>query len=317
MGEERFDEDFETEEDFERALAGELEEPEEHEESDEQEHEPEEQQDTDEQEHENLVPQSRVDEITRARKEAEEKLSLLRTDPEEYYRQYPDERPPEKPQEKDYEKALPNDPSKLVVEGGMYHGFDLTPYHGLTLGELYQQNPALAAAVQQNYLRDIELEQQKEVEQKRRYAEESEREITAFMGRLAGEMFQKDASALSAEESEKIDGIIGQTIEWGTKTGRGAGILEDMYYLMNRENDLKKAKAQGAKSLVDSVTRTGARTVSSGGDGGEATGFERYESMTADQLADALDTMDDSEVAKFFREAPASLKRKHPTIPWE
>lgn len=268
---------------------------------------------------ENLVPQSRFDEVHRAKKEAEEKLELFRTNPDSYYQKYPDEQPADygKPNADDFESGLPapSAPSSLTIRGGMYHGLDLTEHDGKTLGELYKEDPALAADVQFFYRQDIAAEQQaadnQRVETERQqtqYLEKSRTDMTNFTANLVN-------GGMTAEDAEAK---MNETIQWMTDTGRGGGNLEDAHYLMNRTTDLRSAKAQGAAALVDHTTRAGVRTVSNGGgDGGDPTGYERFEQMTVEQMGEAIEAMDDAKAMKFFAEAPESVRKIAPYLPWE
>jgi hypothetical protein len=68
---------------------------------------------------ENMVPQSRIDEVTRERGETQAKLDLLKTDPDKYYTQYPDEKPAAAPAKHD---GHDTDVGSLVVTGGEHDG---------------------------------------------------------------------------------------------------------------------------------------------------------------------------------------------------
>jgi hypothetical protein len=102
------------------------------------------------------------------------------------------------------------------------------------------------------------------------------------------------------------------------KTHRGGGVIADAYWLMNKEGLLKgaaeKAAAKTNKNLTD---RKGPASIDTG-KGGEIkeTGFEAYEKMTEEQLTAKIDAMTDKETAKFFKDAPDSLRKKYPSIPW-
>ena len=98
----------------------------------------------DEEETEQTKVQKRINQLTWERKETERKLDLLkRLGPERYFEVYPEERPkdadkrPETSQSIQTDRVLSfSEAQHLRVQGGTYNG--------LTLAEVYQQDPTMA-----------------------------------------------------------------------------------------------------------------------------------------------------------------------------
>jgi len=252
------------------------------------------------------VPQSRVDEIVSEKKETQHKLDLLKSDPSEYYRRYPAEKPAEKAAAATSGKDT--DVGNLVVSGGAYDG--------KTVDEVLQLDQAAGTKMILEYYReqDKQLAEAKSTEEKR--LAESEAEVNAFTSDVATELFGKKASELDANQTASVNKVINDTLDFMSKTGRGGGLLADAYYLMNRENDKAKARGDGAKKLIDKLTKSSVASTSSGKDSGTETGYVADMDLTAQQLADKLDSMNDAQMVKYLKNAPKEMRDKYPHLPW-
>jgi len=262
------------------------------------------------------IPLKRFREVYREAKEGErtkEKLDLFkRLGSEGYYQVYPDEKPEGHAPAR--ETAPPDtDIGSLIVQQP-----DGT-YDGMTLREVYDIDPIFANRLQTDYLWNQKQDAERQRGEAERLQREAATEIETFGNSIAKEMFGKEAAQLSKEEEPKIAETIQRVLDWMNKTHRGGGVIADGYFLMNKEGLLKKAAENAGKSTLRSLQdRKGPASIDTG-HGGELkeTGFEAYEKMTEDQLTDKIDAMPDKEMAKFFREAPKSLRAKHPKLPWD
>lgn len=247
----------------------------------------------------------------RGKAETERKLTLFKElGPEKYYEIHPGEapagwKPPEK-EEKPLETAIPS-LGAMIVKGG--------PHDGKTLNEVWQEDPAYASAIQNNYLdterRKVETEHQTNERLKR----ESEEEINTFTVEISKELFDKEADKLTPKEEAEIAKAIQSVLDWMGKTNRGSGKIQDAYFLMNKEKILTDAKTKGAKAALEGLKKPSIPSISPAG-GAVSSGFSAYEGMTAEQLADEVAKMSDKEAMKFFREAPQSLRAKFPSAAW-
>ena len=264
------------------------------------------------------IPPKRFREVYREAKEGErtkEKLDLFKKlGPEGYYQAYPDERPASAP-EKTPDVPLDVDPWSLTVK--QPDG----PYDGMALRDVFNQGGD--AAIFAMNLRDqfMDSQRQKIAEkagEESRLRQAAATEIETFATDIAREMFGKEPSAVTKEEEAQIGETIKAVTDWMLKTHRGGGVIADAYFLMSKEGILKKVSEAAAQRALKSITdRKGPASIDTG-KGGEPkeTGFEAYEKMTEEALTAKIDAMTDKDTAKFFKEAPDSLRKKYPSLPW-
>jgi len=262
----------------------------------------------------NKIPLKRFREIYFEAKEGErtkEKLHLLKTlGPDEYYRVHPDEKPADyrSPQQRinpldlTVQRKVPNVPYQ---------------YEGMTLREVMQQDPDEGATL----LEDWKAGQQQQVSTKDREIEENAKEAAEFAEIVAREVFSKDLRSMTKEEAESEDGkkmskaindLIFEVYKWGAESGKHQYRLVDMWRLKNKADPVKQEKA--LKSLEQKPV---VKSIGSGGGSVGQTGFEAYEAMSEDELTTKLDGMKDKELKEFYKKAPASLRKKYPSIPWD
>ncbi len=233
--------------------------------------------------------------------ETKEKLNLLQTSPEEYYKKHPDERVVSVPTQ---DKI-----GDMIVRGG--------EYDGMKLSAVYEIDQAAANQFQFDYMNSQRDEQIKTQKSEADMLEQTNTELASFKDSRAKDFFKKEYSALTEVEVKQVDTLIGSVIDWGEKNKRGAGVIEDMYFLMHKKTLLSDAKDKGIKALIDGQAKS-VPSIAGGGkvDDGVETGYSRFLNMSDDQMASAIGDMDDTEYLKFKKEAPAELKRKHPGLPW-
>jgi len=248
-------------------------------------------------------------EVERGQAETQRKLNLFKElGPDKFYGLYPEEKPAGyKPAATRGGDEIPEaNIGAMVVQGG--------PYDGKTLNEVYQEDPAYATLLQNQYLdgrREKATTVQRQQEEIRR---ESETEISAFTDQLSTELFGKKTTELSKDEEAKVVATIQNTLDWMAKTRRGAGIIADAYFLMNREGILRTAHESGGKAALASLQKPPIASIDTTGGKTTVTDFE---AMTADQLAKAIENMPDKKAMEFLKNAPAAVKAKHPQLPWE
>jgi len=232
---------------------------------------------------------------------------------EKYFELYPGETPAGwKPPEKDNGKRkelTETAPAlgEMIVKGG--------PHDGKTLNQVWQEDPAYAATIQSNHLNAENQKVETERQTQERLKKESEDEVNTFTGQLARELFNKEPEKLTKDEEGRVVSSIQSIFDWMAKTKRGGGVLADAHFLMNREKHISDAKAKGGKEALESLNKPAIPSVSTGG-GASVGGFSAYEEISRDQLATEVEKMSEKQAIKFFKEAPASLKAKHPDLPW-
>lgn len=262
------------------------------------------------------VPYSRFAKRTGQYNEIKQKFDLFKRDPEAYYKLYPDEKPETSPSSVNL-----NDIDNLMVEGG--------DYHGMSLAQVRQQDPAAAAQMEAAYLRQnlpnivrSQIQEaltatQQEQEQER-YVQESQQEIDSFMENRAQEFFKKPVTELTPAESKKLEGLVSKCVQWGKENKRGSGVIEDIYFLMTKDRQLARAKAQGADALMDAATKGGkVRSIRSGGGGGSTAGFDKLMDLSESQAASAIEKMPDKDFSRLMKEGSSELRAKYPGWPWE
>ena len=252
--------------------------------------------------------------------ETERKFNLYRIlGPDKYYEIYTDEKP------KDYR------PPQGKATAGQSDLFEMVaqypdpnhPYHGMTLKEIYKDDPAegrrLERAWEQSHQQQQAAERQKretEAHQHQRLLRESEAEIMEFSKSLANELYGKDVPSLSKEEGQKVGQAIRDTLDFMQKTRRGGGNIMDAHFIMNRDRILTDAKTKGGRAALESLQRAHVPSIGTGAGAGPS-GMDAYEAMTPDQLAREIEAMPEKNYAAFLKHASPALRQKHPSIAWD
>ncbi len=256
----------------------------------------------------NMIPQTefnkRVGEI---RTQAEQKLDFLRRDPEGYYQKYPQERPAQQTTRPAATDTMDTQVENLVVRGGHYEG--------MTLKDVMQVDQVAANRMMFDYFQGQRDEIQAAETRKSQRLTGAQKEVDAFQLEVSKEFYGK-TDGLTEEETKKVNTVIQSTLNWMRDTGRGFANLTDSYYLMTRDQQITKAKGDGARAIADSVNRGNVATISSNKGGGNDTGYEADLTMTAAQLESKLDKMSDKAMEKWAKNAPDGLKKKYSDMPW-
>ena len=243
----------------------------------------------------------------------ETKFKLFRElGPEKYFSIYPSEAPrDEKRQRTEMPPVQRMDPLDMVAQ----YPDPGHQFHGMTLREIYQHDAGEARKLERAWEqvnRRAELDAE---EAKRRVRRESEEEISSFTRDMAKDLFNKEATAMNADEEKKVAEVVQQTLDFMRKTGRGGGKLPDAYFLMNRDQIIARERDKAGKAALASLNKPSIQSIGTGGRPA-AGGMSRYTEMTADQILDALNAMDDKAYQRFLKEAPLELRQKYPSIAW-
>ncbi|MFX0114196.1 MAG: hypothetical protein ACFFB3_06585 [Candidatus Hodarchaeota archaeon] len=258
------------------------------------------------------VPYDRFSKVYGEKKELEWKLELFRTDPEEYFRQYPDEKPSEERSEEP-ETKIPTfgEAGNLVVQGG--------EHDGLTLRQVYEKDPFAAQDIYMQYKEDLLAKQRQEQETVTRLQEESNQEINSFAIERAKELFNKsddfNLRDLNEKEVDQINKEIQDVLQWMDKTGRGGGKLKDAYVLKNLGTILENATKKGASGLINHLKKPSSSSISSKRTSSDRS-MENYINMDPNQLAAMIDDMSDQQFLNFRKNAPPALREKLPMVDW-
>lgn len=248
--------------------------------------------------------QKRIDELTARSKTAEEKLDLLRRDPEKYYQQYPDDRPQQVPAR----PAGKPDPMNMFVTG-------VEGYEGRTLEELGRDEPFLAMQILQRY-NDEQRQIEEQASRDKMHAEEAARkELGEFYDSIVAEMFPGEE--IGEAQSEKVNAEINKTLEWMEKTGRGGYRVQEAYFIMTRDERERKAKVAGAQGVVKQLTKGAPPSVNTNKSSGVPSGYSGFIDKSPDEISTWLDNASEKEFAEFLAKAPKELRDKLPGMPWQ
>jgi hypothetical protein len=150
---------------------------------------------------------------------------------------------------------------------------------------------------------------------KREQAEDAEN----FLAARIDEIFGAEAAKNPTREQLTKATLIGQeVIEWQKKTNRINLKWDDAFKLMRHDDLIKKAREEGASGTFKELQKAGPVSINTGAGGDvKPSGWESVASMTDKALEKHIDGLSDADTKKFFKEAPASIRAKHPGMPWE
>lgn len=263
------------------------------------------------------VPYKRFSEVyskAKERDEIERKFQQFRAlGPEGYFKLYPDEKPKDAPAAPaatpEPLAPLQDDLGALVVTGGKFNG--------MTLREVYAEDPVTAANMQFTYLRNYEAKQNEVRTQQDRLRTEAEREAQSFMGARAKEAFGKDFDALNELERQQVEALADEVTTWMMSTRRGGGNIEDAFLLMKHRELLTKSKSAAVQAVLKALDPSNAvPSITRKAGGSSDHGFGKYMGMTPDQLAGEFESMSDAEQTAFLKKAPADFRKKYPSLPY-
>ncbi len=270
--------------------------------------------------------QKRIDRLTWEKNETQRRLDLLRTNPEEYYRQYPDERPQqETPQQQAPQQGQQPQAGQvpafsqclgMPIQGGQFEGY--------TLGDLWNsedKNLQAAAIDLYNGYRDtVQAQVSEQQAQEQATKQEIEQTYDGFVSDRAKALTGKeDVNALTADEQKRVSNEVQATIDYAEKNGISPMRLDLAHKLMHYDEDIRKAEERGVKGLVEHTSKRGPRTASSSNVGSGASKgdpYAQYLEMGEDALLDKIESMGDAEIDRFLKNATPEFRQKHPALPY-
>lgn len=251
------------------------------------------------------IPIDRFEKLYWEKNESARKLDLLRTNPEGYYQQYPDERPQiqQETQEEEFDpiEAL----KQTVVPSGVYEGW--------TIQQVFEVDQIAGNVLLQGLIdyrreqanKEFEAQEAEKAAENQRF-KDAETETNNLSNELAQEIFgAKDYAALKPDQIKQIDAEVMRTIKWMTDNGKVFISPQEAYYLMDREKHLQSARAKGAREAVDSINKPSVPSIKVGG-GVQA--INVYEDMSDDELLAHVQAMPDATFQNFIKSASQSVK---------
>jgi hypothetical protein len=257
--------------------------------------------------------------LRRENEELKQKQTLFKElGADEYYRLYPDEKP------EGYKEPEPKRPAhtettedynSMVVSGGKYNG--------LTIGEVargtddFPPDPVAANLMVNNYLEGKRSAATTESQKKAKFDEDFKREKNLFLFERAKELTGKDKDWTS-EELVKINGEYDRLSKWMIANKKVHYNLEDAYLLANKDEIFKRERTKAAEGAIKSIQKSGPASIDTGNGGdNKPSGWEAIAEMDDKALEKHIDGLDDAGLTKFLKEAPASIRVKHPNIGWK
>lgn len=248
----------------------------------------------------------------------QKKLDLLKErDPDRYYDLCPEEKPegyvPK--QAARAPVAAPDIPDHLLGEQLTYQ-LEGHPYHGMTLNQIYAENPAFARELHDQYRATVISQRNEVIVQQRVEAAKRDtvNELNQFSEARAEELFGKDVSELTADEEAEIVRVTTDLMGW--MTGKRALMPVERAYLQMRKEQ-KRAKEDAAKGTLKTMTKEPVKAAGTGRVDGKLTGDESYLAMSSDQFANAIDDMADEKLKKLMETGSDALRKKYPKLAWK
>lgn len=254
-------------------------------------------------------------ETRRENEQLKEKQTLFKTvGPDKFYELYPDEAP--QGYTPPVQKVTTPAPEgfnvlNMVVNGGQYSG--------MTLREVMQIDPEDGTRMLNEWKDSQYAEVRKQEETVTRTKKEQTEDAESFLAARIEELYGTDAAKKPTSEQLTKATLIGQeVIEWQKKTGRLNLKWDDAFKLMRHDDLIKKAREEGASGTFKGLQKAGPVSINTGNGGDvKPSGWEEVAAMTEKALERHIESLNDVSYKKFFKEAPASIRAKHPGMPWE
>jgi hypothetical protein len=266
------------------------------------------------------IPEKRFREIYRKYKEGEthkEKLDLIKQlGMDEFFKLYPDEAP---------QGYKPPD-TKRTVTTPLPDGFNVLnlpvtggTYDGMTLREVMQQDPEEGTRMLNEWKDAQQAEIRKQEETVFKTQQEQQTDAFNFGMARAKELFGiDDASKLTPDHNRKLVLLGHEVLAWQKENNLQSLGWEHAYKLMKHDELVEKARQEGASKTFKDLQKAGPASINTGAGGNDKpTGWEAISGMTEKELGKHIEGLSDKESAKFFKEAPASIKAKYPSMPWD
>lgn len=242
----------------------------------------------------------------------ETKFKLFRElGPEKYFSIYPAEAPRGEGRQPAASAPQQIDPLDMVAQ----YPDPQHQFHGLTLREIYQHDAGEARKLERAWEQANRRAELDAEEAKRRVRQDSEDELNRFTKDMAKEYFDKEVTAMTPEEERKVAEVIQQTLDFMKSSGRGGGKMHDAYFLMNRDQIIAREREKAGKAALAALNKPSIPSIGTAGRPATS-GMNRFAEMSADQMLDALNAMDDKAYQRFLKDAPPELRAKYPSLAW-
>lgn len=260
--------------------------------------------------------QKRIDKLTWEKNEANRKIQLLKElGHQRYFEIYPDEvpagyQPPQKAQPKPEPQHAPasmEQVGEMVVQ---------VPgrYQGMTLNEVFEVDKAAGTILLNQYIayenQVVQTERAKQTEAQQKQL--AVREVTNFCSARAIELYDKDLSEATDEETAEVAKVLQGVIDWQKKTKQLNLTVEQAYYRMRNEE--KRSKEQQAKQTLEKVQTPAVGSVGTKKVAGGELGYEALMTMSKDQLTDHIDSMPRAKFKEFMKDPNNPLRKKYPDM---
>jgi hypothetical protein len=233
----------------------------------------------------------------------------------EYYKIYPDEAPagwkPEAPRQQRQAPIPANfNVLDLPVNGGTYNGY--------TLRDVMQVDPEEGTRML-NEWKDAQHQAIRQQEGKVTEAQrKQEADAANFLTARAKEVFGEEAAKNPTSEQSRKMLLLGQEVlAWQTATNRLNLSWEDAFTIMKHNDLIKSVKLETTMKTLQGLQKQGPASIDTAGGGASPSGWVAVESMTEKQLDKHLAGLEDKDLTKFLKEAPKSVRDKHPMMPWK
>lgn len=255
-------------------------------------------------EEENQVPQSRFNKIYGANQELKREIEELKTQNQQFQgnREQPkQEQPAAHPQNHVDENDL-----QLSADDPYYPGWTIGQVrahedeHGGNYSETTLQNYRAEQTVkrilhQERTVSDAQAKQQE-------YQDSANKDLADF----------REARKAEDLDDQAIDKSISDTLTWMQETGRGAGNLQDAFYLKNRAEILAEEGRKANDHLIKSARKSPGVSATKGGTDNSV----NVEAFGAYEMEEHVEGLSSAGFVKFMNEASPALKVKFPMYPW-
>jgi hypothetical protein len=214
--------------------------------------------------------------------------------------------------------AAPAPKSRAEEARGARIEYDDTshPYHGKTLGQIYDIDPSLAyqidpyraGIIQHDAMQREDTERQQQVA----YRQQIEREEDDFRSELAKSEFNADLSTLTPEQRGKVDAELNRAEQWMIQNGKYGITITEAHYLMDRAG----AAGRAASKVINDAQHGRVRSVSTKRDGGVDKSTANMASWDEATMEKYIDGLDSTGLTKFLSGAPEPVRKAFPTLPW-
>jgi hypothetical protein len=198
------------------------------------------------------------------------------------------------------------------------------PYHGKTLGEIYDIDPSEAYAINGYLTMQIELgaresanqsatqAKMEEAERDRAIAEQTRRETEEFQSEFSKSNFDLDYSTLTPEQRIEVEKATDRVMEWMIENKKFGITISEAHYLMDRAGQTQRI----VEKVVKDASRRSVRNISSKRDTGVDESEANMSKWSPERMDKYLEGLDGDEFSKFTTSASSAVRKAFPDLPW-